>query len=132
MALATIDFKCDAGADWQRVIRLRDPNSGNLVGLHDAAMEIRRANLQLALRLDAASGRCIIAKDGASIQLHIPPEDSITAFQTGDYVGSAQTVGYSGIGRSFLYDLFVIYSSGVQDRILRGFFTIDPNVTREA
>jgi hypothetical protein len=132
MALAEIDFRCDAGADWQRVIRLRDPGTGQLVALSDAAMEIRNANFQLALRLDNASGRCVIASDKASIQLHIPPEDSIAVFQTGNYPGTYQAVGFWGIGRSYLYDLFVIYATGVQDRILRGYFNVDPNVTRKA
>jgi hypothetical protein len=39
-------------------------------------------------------------------------------------------VGYWGIGRAYNYDLFVLYATGVQERIMRGFFHVDPNITR--
>jgi hypothetical protein len=130
MPLVTYDFKLSAGADWQQVVRLRDPNTGQLIAISEALMEVRNANGVLALRLDAPSSRCTVLSDGASIQLHIPAEDSLTYFQWGNYPGSVQAVGYWGIGRAYLYDLFVIYGTGVQDRIMRGFFHVDPNITR--
>jgi hypothetical protein len=129
MAVVRYDFQLDSGADWQQVVRMRDPN-GNLVPISTALMDIRNANGVLALRLDGASGRCMVLDDGASIQLHITSEDSLTYFQWGNYPGSVQAVGYWGIGRAYLYDLFVLYGTGVQDRILRGFFQVDPNITR--
>jgi hypothetical protein len=130
MPLAQIDFRCDAGADWQRLIRLRDIGTGMLCGLDDAVMEIRNANFQLVLRLDAASGRCAIQYDRATIALHISSEDSLAAFFRGNFPGTYQAVGIWGIGRSYIYDLFVTYTAGAQDRIMKGFFYVDPNVTR--
>jgi hypothetical protein len=132
MPLAQYDLYCDAGADWQRVVRLRDPATGFLVGMDAAAMEIRNANGVLVLRLDANSSRCLIADDGASIMLHITAEDSFTYFHSGNFPGAVQAVGYWGIGRSYLYDLFCLYDTGVQDRLLRGFFHVDPNITQPA
>lgn len=130
MPLIKYDFKLDSGADWQYVVRLRDPNTGNLVPISSAVMEIRNANGVLALRMDEATSRCIILDDGASIQLHITAEDSLTYFQWGNYPGAVQAVGYWGIGRAYNYDLFALYATGVQDRIMRGFFNVDPNITQ--
>jgi hypothetical protein len=131
MALVSYDFYLDCGADWIRIVRVRDPNTGLLVAMDSAVMEIRNANNVLALRLDAPSGRCLIdPEDGASIDLHISPEDSLTYLSTGNYPGAVQAVGYWGISRSYLYDLFVQYATGTQDRIMRGFFYVDPNVTQ--
>jgi hypothetical protein len=73
----------------------------------------------------------MILADGASIQLHITAEDSLTYFKWGNYPGSVQAVGYWGIGRSYLYDLFATYTtSGVPGRIMRGFFNVSPNITQ--
>ena len=130
MPLVKYDFKLDAGADWQQVVRLRDPNTGMLIGISQAVMEIRNANGVLALRLDEPTSRCVVLPDGASIQLHITAEDSLTYFQWGNYPGAVQAVGYWGIGRAYNYDLFVLYGTGVQDRIMRGFFNVDPNITQ--
>jgi hypothetical protein len=130
MPLAHYDFYLDAGSDWQTVVRLRDPLSGLLIAISDAVMEIRNANGVLALRLDGPSSRCVVLGDGASIQLHITPEDSLTYFQYGNYPGAVQAVGYWGIGRSYLYDLFALYTAGVQERIMRGFFNVEPNITQ--
>jgi hypothetical protein len=130
MPLVKYDFHLDAGADWQQLVRLRDPNTGSLVAISQAVMEIRNANGVLALRLDGVTGRCMVLGDGASIQLHITAEDSLTYFQWGNYPGAVQAVGYWGIGRAYNYDLFVIYGTGVQDRIMRGFFQVDPNITK--
>jgi hypothetical protein len=124
------NFQLSAGADWQFVVRLRDPNTGNLVPLTSAVMDIRNSNGVLALHMDGPSSRCVILPDDCSIQLHITPEDSLTYFQWGNYPGSVQAVGYWGIGRSYNYDLFALYETGVQDRIMRGFFHVDPNITR--
>lgn len=131
MALAQYDFKLDAGADWQKIIRLRDGSSNRLVGLSDAVMEIRNANYMLILRLDAVTSRCTIMASGTAIQLHITAEDSLAYFQYGNYPGAIQAVGIWGIGRSYFYDLFVTYDNGVQDRIMRGFFYVDPNITQQ-
>jgi hypothetical protein len=128
--LVQYDFKLDAGADWQYVVRLRDPNTGNLVPITAALMDIRNANGILALRLDAPSSRCVILPDGASIQLHITADDSLTYFKWGNYPGSVQAVGYWGVGRAYLYDLFALYETGVQARIMRGFLNVDPNITQ--
>jgi hypothetical protein len=124
------DFKLDVAADWQKVIRLRDSSTGTLVGLSGAVMEIRNQNYVLALRLDHNSGRCVILGDGASIQLHISPEDSYYYLREANYPGAVQAVGIWGIGRAYVYDLFVLYDSGVQDRIMRGFFYVDPNISQ--
>jgi hypothetical protein len=141
MPLLKYDFKLDAGADWQYIVRLRDPNTGLLVPITQAVMEIRNANGVLALRLDEPTSRCVVLSDGASIQLHITAEDSLTYFQWGNYPGAVQAVGYWGIGRAYNYDLFAIYGDpssslpsrstpGVPYRILRGFFNVDPNITQ--
>lgn len=133
MPLAQYDFYLDAGADWQRVVRLRDPATGLLIAMNAAAMDIRNSNNTLALRLDAPSSRCVIdSTDGASINLHISDEDSLTYFQYGNYPGAVQAVGIWGIGRAYVYDLFCEYATGVQDRIMRGFFYVDPNITRSS
>jgi hypothetical protein len=130
MPLIQYNFNLNCGADWQYVVRLRDTNTGDLIPISAALMEIRNVNGVLALQLDAASSRCTVLSDGASIQLHITAEDSLTYFQWGNYPGSVQAVGYWGIGRAYNYDLFVLYDTGVQDRIMRGFFHVDPNITR--
>lgn len=129
MALAQYDFRLDAGADWQRVVRIRDGSTGQLVSLGSAVMEIRNANEVLALRLDSTNGRCVVLTDGASIQLHITAADSLTYFQWGNYPGAIQAVGIWGIGRAYVYDIFAVYATGVPDRIMRGFFHVDPNIT---
>jgi hypothetical protein len=131
MPLVQYNFTLDAGADWQKVIRLRDPATNQLVAMSDAVMEIRNSNGNLSLRLDSISGRCAILSDGASIQLHISAEDSEAAFATGNYPGANQAVGIWGIGRSYVYDLFALYASGAQDRIMRGFFYVDPNISQQ-
>ena len=64
---SSYDFYLDSGADWQKVIRMRDSNTGNLVALLSAVMEIRNQNNVLVLRLDAPSGRCLILEDGSHI-----------------------------------------------------------------
>lgn len=128
MPLAEYDFHLDSGADWQRVVRLRS-TTGQLVSVADAVMEIRNANSLLALRLDDTNSRCTVLSDGASIQLHISADDSLTYFAWGNYPGSVQAVGYWGRGRSYLYDIFVQYTTGVTDRIMKGFFLVDPNIT---
>jgi hypothetical protein len=132
MPLVLYDFTLDAGADWQKTIRLRDPGTGLLVPLDAAVMEIRNSNKVLVLRLDAPSGRCLIsADDGASIQLSISHSDSLAAFQWGNYPGAVQAVGIWGIGRSYVYDLFAQYNpAGALQRIMRGYFNVDPNITQ--
>lgn len=130
MPLVQYDFYCDAGADWQKVVRLRDPTSQKLIGIDSAVMEIRNSNYVLVLRLDATSSRCYIDGDGASIHLHITAEDSYTYFSSGSYPGAVQAVGVWGIGRAYIYDLFCVYATGVQDRIMRGYFYVDPNISR--
>ena len=132
MPLVQYNFMLDSGADWQKVIRLRDPATNQLVAMSDAVMEIRNSNGNLSLRLDEISGRCTILDDGASIQLHISAEDSDVAFASGNYPGANQAVGIWGIGRSYVYDLFALYATGVQDRIMRGFFYVDPNISEVA
>jgi hypothetical protein len=130
MPLIQYDFHLDAGAEWIRVIRLRDPNTNLLIAMESAIMDIRNSNNTLAMRLDAPSGRCLIdPTDGASIDLHISAEDSLTYFQYGSYPGAVQAVGIWGIGRAYVYDLFCVYATGMQDRIMRGFFYVDPNIT---
>jgi hypothetical protein len=131
MPLAIYDFHLDAWADWQKTVAIRDSQTRQLVPLSNAVMEIRNTNWVLALRLDAASSRCIILSDGATIQLHISAEDSLVYFAQGNYPGAVQAVGFWGIGRAYVYDLFATYTaSGVQDRIMRGFFNVDPNISR--
>lgn len=132
MPLLQYDFYLDAGADWQKIVRLRDPTSQKLIAMSNAVMEIRNSNYVLVLRLDAPSSRCTILGDGASIQLHITAEDSYYYFHSGNYPGAVQAVGVWGIGRSYIYDLFVTYATGVQDRIMRGYFYVDPNITQPA
>jgi len=133
MPLTLYDFYLDAWADWQRTIRLRDPNTNELVPLSAALMEIRNTNGVLAMRLDQVSSRCVIGPDGASILLHIPAEDSYTTFHYGSYPGAVQAVGIWGIGRAYMYDLFATYTStGAQVRILRGWFHVDPNISMPA
>jgi hypothetical protein len=130
MTLAQYDFYLDAGADWQKIVRLRDPATQQLIPMEAAVMEIRNSNYVLVLRLDAASSRCYIDGDGASIHLHITAADSLTYFASGNYPGAVQAVGIWGIGRSYIYDLFCVYATGVQDRLMRGYFYVDPNITR--
>jgi hypothetical protein len=131
MPIAQYDFHLDAWADWQRTVGVRDSKTGQLVPLDNAVMEIRNTNFVLVLRLDAASSRCTILADGATIQLHISEEDSLAYFAQGNYPGAVQAVGFWGIGRSYIYDLFATYTaSGVQDRLMRGFFNVDPNISR--
>lgn len=132
MTLAQIDFRCESGADWQRQIRLR-ADAESYVSLDLAVMEIRNANFQLALRLDEINGHCQVVNDGLGsiIALHIPAQVSADAFSHGNFPGQYQAIGFWGIGRAYLYDLFVHYAyGGVQDRILKGFFYVDPNVTQ--
>jgi len=124
------DFYLDVGSDWQKVVRVRDTQTSQLAPLDGAVMEIRNQNQVLALRLDAPSSRCVILSDGASIQLHITPEDSFTYLHSGNYPGAVQAVGIWGIGRAYVYDLFVLYATGVQSRLMRGFFYVDPNITQ--
>jgi hypothetical protein len=132
MPLIQYDFYLSAGADWQKIVRLRDTTSQRLIPLEAAVMEIRNTNYVLVLRLDYATSRCVVLQDGASIQLHIPPADSLAYLSQGNYPGAVQAVGVWGIGRSYIYDLFVLYTTGVQDRIMRGYFYVDPNISRQA
>lgn len=131
MPMIQYDFHLDAGAEWIRVIRLRDPATSLLIAMAGAAMEIRNSNNVLALRLDMYNGRCVIdPNDQASINLHVSAEDSLAYFRYGNYPGAVQAVGIWGIGRAYVYDLFCQYATGVQDRIMRGFFYVDPNITQ--
>lgn len=125
------DLYLDAWADWQRTVAVRDSTTGLLVPLSNPLMEIRNTNFVLVMRLDAPSSRCTVLADGCTIALHITADDSRTYFAQGNYPGAVQAVGYWGIGRSYRYDLFATYTnSGMQDRLLRGFFNVDPNVSR--
>lgn len=130
MPLSQYDFYCDAGADWQRVVRLRDPTTQKLVSMSAAVMEIRNSNYVLVVRLDGPSSRCTVLDDEASIQLHLTADETFSFFHSGNYPGAVQAVGIWGIGRSYVYDLFATYGTGVQDRIMRGFFYVDPNITQ--
>jgi hypothetical protein len=131
MPQATFNFYLDSWADWQRTIQMTDAISGAGVLLDDAFMEIRNTNWILALRLDSENGRCVISEDRSQIFLHILAQDSLAYFAQGNYPGAVQAVGFWGIGRSYIYDLFATYHvSGVQDRILRGFFNVDPNISQ--
>jgi hypothetical protein len=131
MTFARVNYHLDTAADWQRQIRLRDPGTQLLVPISSAVMEIRNANFQLALRLDATSGRCLILSDGCTISLHITAADSVNVFAHGNYPGQYQAIGIWGIGRSYLHDLYVVYAqTGVQERIIRGFFYVNPNITQ--
>lgn len=133
MPLTLYDFYLDAWTNWQRVIRLRDPNTNQLVPLSAAVMEIRNSNGVLAMRLDQTNSRCVIGPDGASITLSITAADSYTVFHYGSYPGAVQAVGIWSIGRAYLYDLFATYqSTGAQVRVLRGFFHVDPNISMPA
>jgi hypothetical protein len=133
MPLGQYDLYLDAWADWQRTVAVRDSTTGLLVPLSNAFMEIRNTNFVPVLRLDAATSRCTVLGDGCTISLHITAEDSLAYFAQGNYPGAVQAVGFWGIGRSYRYDLFATYTnSGVQDRLLRGFFNVDPNVSRPA
>jgi len=130
MPLAQFDFYADAGGDWQRQLRLRDTNTWSLVPLQGALMEIRNTNYILVLRLDATSGRCVILEDGCTISLHISAEDSYYYFHSGNYPGAIQAVGVWGIGRAYIYDIFVVDATGTQTRVMRGFFYVDPNISQ--
>jgi hypothetical protein len=138
MPLGQYDFFLDSGGDWQKDVRLRDSQTGLLVALDDAVMEIRNTNFVLVMRLDADSGRCLIDADGATIHLKISSADSLQYFSQGNYPGAVQAVGFWGIGRAYTYDLFVqyaqaarqVFSGGVNVRALRGFFNVDPNISR--
>ena len=131
MPLTQYDFYLDAGADWQKIVRLRDPNSQKLIAMDNAVMEVRNSNYVLVMRLDGPSSRCYIDEDdGASIHLHITAEESYSYFAQGNYPGTVQAVGIWGIGRSYIYDLFCTYATGVQDRVMRGFFYVDPNISQ--
>ena len=131
MPLAQFDFYLDAWADWQRAIRMTDSGTGSPVLLDNAVMEIRNINWVLVMRLDAENGRCQISEDRNQILLYIPAEDSLTYFAQGNYPGAVQAVGFWGIGRSYLYDIFATFhTSGLQDRVLRGFFNVGPNISQ--
>jgi len=131
LPLGIYDFYLDSWADWQRTVAIKDATTNLLVPMSAAVMEIRNQNFVLVMRLDAASSRCTILSDGATIALHITAADSLTYFSQGNFPGAVQAVGFWGIGRSYLYDLFATYTaSGVQDRIMRGFFNVDPNISR--
>jgi len=131
MPLATYDFYLDAWTDWQKQIRVIDSQTGQPVGLSDAVCEIRNTNFVLVMRLDESNGRCQILADGATIALYIPNQDALTYFTQGNYPGAVQAVGFWGIGRSYLYDIFATYTNGgMQDRLMRGFFNVGPNISR--
>lgn len=133
MALGQFDFYLDAWADWQRTVAVRDGTTAELVPLSNPLMEIRNTNFVLVMRLDTPSSRCVMLDDGCTIALHITAEDSLAYFAQGNYPGAVQAVGFWGIGRSYRYDMFATYTdSGVQDRLLTGFFNVDPNVSRPA
>jgi len=125
------DFHCDAGADWHRQVRLRAGVTGDLVPLEKAMLDIRNTNFVLALRLDQRNGRCVVLEDGATIQLYLSADETEHYFRSGNYPGAVQAVGFWGIGRSYMYDLFVWYEGGtMRSRAMRGFFYVDPNITR--
>jgi len=131
MPIAQFDFYLDAWADWQRTVVMRDTSSGLAVPLTNALMEIRNTNFVLVMRLDTPSSRCVVLNDGCTIALHITEEDSLAYFAQGNYPGAIQAVGYWGIGRSYRYDLFATpTASGVQSRLMAGFFNVDPNISR--
>ena len=131
MPIAQFDFYLDTWADWQRTVVLRDTSTGLAVPLSNPLMEIRNTNFVLVMRLDTPSSRCVMLSDGATIQLHITAQDSLAYFSQGNYPGAVQAVGFWGIGRSYRYDLFATpTASGVQSRLMAGFFNVDPNVSR--
>jgi len=130
MPLAQYDLYLDAWTDWYRTVGIRDATTTLLVPLSNAVMEIRNTNFVLVLHLDSVNGRCVIMEDGCTIALQISAQDSLAYFAQGNYPGAVQAVGFWGIGRSYVYDLFATYTKGGQDRIMRGFFNVDPNISR--
>ena len=129
MPLASYDFDGDAGSDWQRVIRLRDLYSTQLLAIDTPVMEIRNTNFQLVLRLDEDNGRCQML-DANQLSLHISDSDSRRFFGSGNFPGQYQAIGFWGIGRAYQYDIFAnLTSSGVGVRLLRGFFYVSPPIT---
>jgi len=138
MALVkSYNFHCNGGSDWHREIRVRDVDTWSFVKIHQAMMDVRNTNFVLALRLDAENGRCVVLEDGTTIQLHLTAEEIEHYFRSGNYPGAVQAVGFWGIGRSYLYDLLVWYTNeeeeeeeSVRGRLMRGFFYVDPNITR--
>lgn len=122
MTAQNVNLTMDSGEDWHRVIT---PVSNPPVALTDAYMEIRNANYIVVAQLTTANGMAALPGDGTIVL-------SMTAQQTLPlgigFPGMLQSVGYFGIGRSYLYDLFGVF--GQHKKIMHGFLTVTPAITR--
>jgi hypothetical protein len=113
-----IDFSMEAGEDWVRTLVLP-------TDFTNANMEIRDSRLYLFKRLDLAGGKLIRTVPG-SLQIHLLTTDT-QGFGLG-FPGVMPAINYWGIGRAYLYDLFIFNQVWVKEA--KGYITVEPAITK--
>jgi hypothetical protein len=126
MSSTRVDFKMDAGEDWQRKLILS--MSGRVVTPNRVYMEVRNSSRVLCSSLNSDDGQHIFFLGDGSILLHLSSAET-RPYGVG-FPGVIQAVSFWGTGRAYNYDLFVSWSPGVWAKLIEGFITVRPSVTR--
>ena len=120
----------DAGSYWQRTISAETVPGVTIAPCVDARMQVRNAQEQLVLGMYAVGTQPTITinPDGSLV---LTLTSALTAQFGQGFSGVVQSVGYWGIGRAYLYDLFVLYTAGSGEwtRIVWGTIQVNPAVS---
>ena len=120
----------DAGSYWQRTISAATVPGATIVPCVDARMQVRNAQEILVLNMYAVGPQpSIVINPDGSLVLTLTSEQTAQFGQ--GFPGVVQSVGYWGIGRAYLYDLFVKYVAGSNDwnRVVWGTVQVNPSVS---
>lgn len=104
---AWFTYHLNAGEDWTRNIIAQNPSFAEQP-VAQAKMEIRNSAMTLVMTLDSTvnNSGLVVNSDG-TLTLHLTSAQTMK-FGIG-FPGVVQAVSYWGIGRAYLYDLFVKY-----------------------
>lgn len=123
-------FHINAGEDWTRTINAENP-ALQTQPVAQAKMEVRNSMQILVMTLDSTTtpNPAITINGDGTLTLHLTTAQTLQ-FGVG-FPGVVQSVGYWGIGRAFVYDLFVKYgsTSAVWSKLLYGTIQVTPAVT---
>lgn len=115
-----MDFTMEAGEDWVRSVTLAVTNPTDIV------MDIRNANLFLVSKLSLANGKATITLP-STVNLHLLTSDTLNFGS--QFPGTLQAINYWGIGRAYLYDIFVKVN-GLWTKVFKGFVSVDPAISQ--
>lgn len=124
-------FHMNPGEDWQRTINPQLFNVETAPPIN-AFMEIRNPQLILVQKLDTTTAPTpAITIGSGQLVLHLTSKQTL-GFGVG-FPGVVQSASYWGIGRAYLYDLFVQYAvtNPVWVKLIYGTIQVKPAISTD-